>query len=103
MPTLCAVQADKPGVKDLFLSAMDALSALDPDTIMFINGAGQAGYGINWGNGFVTDATLIAQYGLSDPNPFFTALLAKPYRSKVGGASVPGGVVWCFVYVGFRF
>ena len=36
-----------------------------------------------WGDGFVTDNATIAANGLSDPNPFFTALLAKPYLNNV--------------------
>jgi hypothetical protein len=35
------------------------------------------------GDGTVTDAALIAQHGLADPNPFFWSLLAKPYRAAV--------------------
>jgi hypothetical protein len=31
----------------------------------------------------VTDPALITQYRLSDPNPFFTVLLTKPYRNQV--------------------
>lgn len=36
-----------------------------------------------WGDGFVTDNATIAADGLSDPNPFFTSLLAKPYLNNV--------------------
>lgn len=35
------------------------------------------------GNGFITDANIIRRYGLSNANPFFTALLAKPYADQV--------------------
>lgn len=31
----------------------------------------------------MTDKALLAEKGLSDPNAFFTALLAKPYRTSV--------------------
>jgi hypothetical protein len=68
------------GMTELYLDTMDALATLDPTTIFFINGAGQTGFKINWGNGFCTEPALIQQYGLSDPNPFFKALLSKPYR-----------------------
>jgi hypothetical protein len=33
--------------------------------------------------GFVTDKTLLAEHKLSDPNAFFSALVAKPYASRV--------------------
>jgi hypothetical protein len=72
---------------ELYLSVMDALHALDPTTIFFINGAGQGGCGSNWGDGFVTDAAIIQQCGLSDPRPFFSTLLNKPYRCAPGCAA----------------
>jgi hypothetical protein len=31
----------------------------------------------------VTDAAIIQRYGLSDPNPFFTELAARPYLNRV--------------------
>lgn len=66
---------------------MDAIYALPngKDTLFFIEGTGQIGaLGINWGDGFVTDASTIQQYGLSDPNSFFQTLLTKPYLNNVG-------------------
>ncbi len=35
------------------------------------------------GNGYTTDPTIIASTGISDPNPFFRQLLAKPYLNNV--------------------
>lgn len=35
------------------------------------------------GNGYATDANLIASRGISDPNPFFQTLLTKPYLGNV--------------------
>lgn len=78
-----AAQGSTPALKDLYLGAMDALWALTPGSpIFFIEGGGQTGFNTNWGNGFVTDKSLIQQYGLSDPNPFFQALLTKPYANR---------------------
>ena len=71
----------------LYLAAMDAIHAVPnaASTLFFIEGCGQLGIpGINWGDGFATDTTLIQQYGLSDPNPFFQTLLTKPYLNNVG-------------------
>jgi Cellulase (glycosyl hydrolase family 5) len=73
----------KPGLSDLYLSAMDALYQVIPEALFFVEGTGQGGIGANWGDGFVTDATLISQNGLSDPNPFFQTLLTKPYVNQV--------------------
>ena len=35
---------------------------------------------MNWGDGFVRNASLIKQYGLSDPGQFFTALKRTKYK-----------------------
>lgn len=37
------------------------------------------------GNGFITDWNLIKNYRLSDANPFFSALVDKPYVDRVRG------------------
>lgn len=69
----------------LYLAAMDAIHAVSPTTVMLVEGTGQQGYpGINWGDGFVTDRSLISRYGLSDANVFFSALQSKPYLDLVG-------------------
>ncbi len=71
----------------LYLAVMDAVHAIPnaASTLFFIEGCGQLGIpGINWGDGFATDTTLIQQYGLSDPNTFFQTLLTKPYLNNVG-------------------
>ncbi len=53
------------------------------DVLFLIEGAGQGALGKNWGDGSATDPTIISARGLSDPNPFFSALLQKPYLSQV--------------------
>lgn len=72
-----------PALKDLYLSAMDAIYTVNPKALFFIEGTAQGGIGANWGDGFATDHNLIAQNGLSDPNPFFQTLLHKPYLNQV--------------------
>ena len=69
----------------LYLSAMDAIYSVSPNTLFLVEGCGQTAFpGINWGDGFVTDKNLISQYGLSDANQFFGPLLSKPYLNNVG-------------------
>jgi hypothetical protein len=46
-------------------------------------GTGQNMFGLNWGNGFITDYNIINSRGLSDPNPFFSTLVRKPYVGQV--------------------
>ncbi len=48
-----------------------------------VSGTGQTKFGLNWGNGFITNPATIQQYGLSDPNPFFQELLRRPYLGRV--------------------
>jgi hypothetical protein len=51
---------------------------------MMIEGLGQQNYGsLNWGDGLITDAAVIANKKLSDPNLFFQQLLKKPYRRQI--------------------
>lgn len=74
---------DKPGLGDLYLSAMDAIHQVNPNLLFLIEGTGQGGINANWGDGFATDPQVISQYGLSNPNAFFQALLKKPYVNQV--------------------
>ena len=50
--------------------------------LFVIQGCGQQKLAKNWGDGLATDPAVIAAMGLSDPNPFFAALLQKPYLSQ---------------------
>lgn len=51
-------------------------------------GTGQNMFGLNWGNGFITDVDIINSRGLSNPNKFFQSLLKKPYARKVSGSGI---------------
>lgn len=74
-----------PGARELYLQTMDALHALSHDGWLYLlEGTGQNNFGLNWGNGFITDYNIIRKYGLSDPNYFFQQLLSKPYVHRVG-------------------
>ena len=56
---------------------------VSPTTLFFVEGGGQLPYSMCWGDGFVTDPSIIAAGNLSDPNPFFQTLLTKPYLNNV--------------------
>ncbi|KAL3142124.1 hypothetical protein ABBQ32_004742 [Trebouxia sp. C0010 RCD-2024] len=71
------------GAGDLYLAAMDAIYKVNPDVLFFVEGLGQSGLANNWGDGICTDENTIKQYGISDPNPFFTSLMGRPYLSQV--------------------
>jgi hypothetical protein len=74
----------KPGVTQLFLAAMDALWAVQPEGLLFmVEGTSQSSWGLNWGNGFVTEPDTLRTRGLSDPRPFLQQLLGKPYLDRV--------------------
>ena len=56
---------------------------VSPTTLFLVEGCGQLGVAMCWGDGFITDYDIIAQTGISDPNPFFQTLLGKPYLDNV--------------------
>jgi hypothetical protein len=56
---------------------------VSPSTLFLLEGGGQLGLAMNWGDGYVTDSSLIRAAGLSDPNHFFQQLLKKPYLANV--------------------
>ena len=63
---------------------MDAIYKVNPDVLFFVEGLGQSSpVANNWGDGLCTDKALIAQYGISDPNPFFRAVMGRPYLNQV--------------------
>jgi aryl-phospho-beta-D-glucosidase BglC (GH1 family) len=78
-------QGARPGLASTLLGTMDALETIRPGVaVYFVEGGGQVAFnGVNWGNGFVTNKTQIQLYGISDANPFFRALMTKPYLSRV--------------------
>ena len=51
-----------------------------------LQGTGQTAV-CNWGDGFFTDADVLANYaGMSDPNNFFTTIVGMPYINQVRAA-----------------
>ncbi|KAK9864609.1 hypothetical protein WJX84_005551 [Apatococcus fuscideae] len=71
-----------PGLSDLYIAVQDAISSLSPTTLFMLQGTGSyqaASAGIQ---GFATDATTLAQYGLSNPTTFFRELSGRPYVNR---------------------
>ncbi len=49
---------------------------------------------VNWGDGFFTDADVLANYqGMSNPNNFFTTIVGMPYINQVGPAPATAALV----------
>ena len=72
-----------PSMTKYYLAAMDAIATVIPGQVFLVEGLGQVGQAICWGNGFSTDPSVISSTGISDPTPFFTQLAAKPYLNNV--------------------
>ena len=64
------------------MSAAQAIYAIDPNKLLFIEGTGQAALGANWGDGFATDDVTVSQ-GISNPKNFFTRLFSAPYLNQI--------------------
>lgn len=48
-----------------YVNAIDALYPICPDCLFLVEGGGQYKWcGVNWGNGFITNQTLIKYYGV---------------------------------------
>ena len=62
---------------------MDAIHHVAPDVPFFLEGTGQSGIGANWGDGFTTDAQMIREHGLSDPNSFFQVPPVNVLQSRL--------------------
>lgn len=63
---------------------MDAIYAVSPTTLLLVEGVAKGGdLGVNWGDGYITDYDVIRNKGLTDPNPFFNALMGKDYLKNV--------------------
>lgn len=72
------------GATEMYIRVMDHLHTITPTGMLyFIEGTGQTNYGLCWGNGFVTDGTILSKYGIDDATPFFQRLLKKPYVKQV--------------------
>ena len=84
-----------PALTDVYLNLMDVLFKINQGVPFMVQGTGQAALA-NWGDGFITDKSVINSFpGMSDPNRFFTTLVGtpntapKPYLRQVAHLAVP--------------
>lgn len=71
-----------------YLNAIDVLYPICPDCLFLVEGGGQYRWcGVNWGNGFITNQTLLSiyktGYNLSDATTFFQQILSKPWLKQL--------------------
>ena len=68
----------------LYIPTLDSLHVLlGPEQLYMVEGTGQIGYNLNWGDGFVTNPSIVKSYHISDATPFFESILKKPYVNNV--------------------
>lgn len=68
----------------IYLACMDAIEGvLGKDALYMVEGTGQVKYGLNWGDGFVTDPAIIKRHGITDATVFFEGVLGKVYAGRV--------------------
>ena len=71
-----------PSTTDTYIALMDALYPMSSPMFM-VEGTGQSAYSLSWGNGFVTNKSIINKYKIDDASVFFEALLKKRYLHNV--------------------
>lgn len=72
-----------PYVTSLYIPVMNNIYMRDPKTLFMVEGTAQIGYHLNWGDGFVTKADIIAQYKIDDATPFFKELMKHHFRNNL--------------------
>lgn len=71
-----------------YVNAIDALYPICPDCLFLVEGGGQYKWcGVNWGNGFITNQTLLTYYkdgyNLSDASTFFEQIATKDWLNQL--------------------
>ena len=69
------------GATALFLMAMEEIYKVNPTGLVLIEGSGQPGTQMSWGDGFASEPAVVGS-GQSAA-PFFEAVMSKPYASNV--------------------
>lgn len=78
-------QLDWSTAGSLYLQGLDAIAASTSNqNLMLVQGLGQSGLGLAWGEGYATDPTVLSTCGgCSNPSSFFDQLLTRPYLNQV--------------------
>jgi len=71
-----------------YINAIDVLYPICPDCLFLVEGGGQYKWcGVNWGNGFITNQTLLSiykdGYNLSDASTFFDQIANKKWINQL--------------------
>jgi hypothetical protein len=69
------------GATALFLMAMEEIYKVNPTGLVLIEGSGQPGTQMSWGDGFASEPAVVGS-GQSAA-PFFEAVMSKPYAANV--------------------
>jgi len=96
-----------PAYGPTMIAASDALMAINPKKLVFIEGVAGSPIGANWGDGFCTDAALAASLGMSNPIATFTTFMDRSYISQIvisphiygldgtdGNSNTQGSALW---------
>jgi len=66
------------------LPPFQTLSQVHPTALMLLESTGQLGtVAMNWGDGFATDAAVVAAGHVDDARPFFEKMMTKPYVNNI--------------------
>ena len=71
-----------PSATETYIALMDSLYRVS-NPLFLIEGTGQTGYNLCWGNGFVTNKSIVDQHNIDDASVFFETLIKKPYLTNV--------------------
>eukprot|EP00884_Botryococcus_braunii_P014870 jgi/Botrbrau1/23384/Bobra.0051s0033.2 len=71
------------GMTYAYLEAMRKIDQVWPDAKYAIEGCGQLGLAMNWGDGTWTDEAMIAARKVQSANPFFQAVLKEKFANRL--------------------
>ncbi|KAK9832841.1 hypothetical protein WJX81_006071 [Elliptochloris bilobata] len=88
---------------DIYIGVMDLLYPLCTTCLFMVEGTGATNIMANWGDGFVTDASIINSAGVSDATPFLSAVIRKVYHGLRSVEAGAGAAVLLWPLRGCRY
>ena len=70
-------------VTKLYIPLMNNIYKKDQHVLFMVEGTGQVGYNLNWGDGFVTNPNIIQQHKIDDATPFFKELMKHSVKNNL--------------------